>query len=112
MDDHEENVGNRPYTDPQTGKFTKNNPGRPEGVKNKFTRIKEEIVGLWDEANMSETLKKLVKENPKEAKAILQVVASLMPKEDRLEVSTLEPLTIKIEKDTNEPERQHPTETA
>ena len=93
----------------EAGRFAKGNPGKPVGLKNKFTRIKEEILDLWYDGKMKESILKLMQENPKEAKAILQVVASLMPKEDRLEVTTQEPLTIRIE---NESDRQHSPDTA
>lgn len=88
-----------------------NPTGRPLGTKNKFTRIKEEIVGLWDDAKLHAKLKAMAEGDSKEAKDIVKIIASLMPKEDHLEVSTPEPLTIKIEKDTDEPERQHSPET-
>lgn len=57
------------------------NEGRPKGSKNKFTKIKEEIASLWEEGAMKKQILLLL-QDPKEAKEILKIMTSLMPKED------------------------------
>jgi hypothetical protein len=38
------NVGKTSYTDPTTGKFSKNNPGRPRGARNRATALAQKLL--------------------------------------------------------------------
>ena len=57
-------------------------PGRPKGLKNKFTQIKEEILEVWEEEDGKERLRELFKGNNKnDFIKILSLIISLLPKE-------------------------------
>lgn len=71
-------------------------PGRPKGSKNKFTKIKEEIVSLWHDAEMKKALVELIKKDPKEARAILSTISSLLPKTDDSDVDKIEELPFTV----------------
>lgn len=57
-------------------------PGRPKGLKNKFTQIKEDILAVWEEEDGKERLRELFKGNNKnDFIKILTLIISLLPKE-------------------------------
>ena len=89
MDEANKN-GDKTEQRDESGRWIKNGPGRPKGLKNKFTKIKEELTDLWADGLMREKLEKLL-DDPKEAKEILKIMVSMMPKEDIGEDSSTKP---------------------
>ena len=56
--------------------------GRPKGSKNKFTNLKEEYLkAFYDEDGIggAEGIKKLMKNNPRNKMAFLQMIAKMLP---------------------------------
>jgi hypothetical protein len=102
MDD-EKNVEIRPYNELGRQGFLPGNPGKPVGAKAKFTKIKEEIADLWSSGKMQEKILKLMESDPKEAREILKVLASLMPKEDVNDSEGRPPLNIIIKGEIEQP---------
>lgn len=60
----------------EKGRFTPGNPGKPKGVKNRFTRIKEHILDAYDHQRGDEKLKEA------DFKYLMALVMGCMPKDD------------------------------
>ena len=56
-------------------------PGRPKGLKNKYTQIKEDILEVWDEENGKERFRELFKGSKGDFIKVLGMIVSLLPKE-------------------------------
>lgn len=62
-------------------------PGRPKGVPNKFTQIKERILALYDEPGVEDRLKDFMK-TPRGAKeAAKDLIVPLLPKDPQIDLS-------------------------
>lgn len=67
------------------GKFAEGNnlsKGRPKGSKNRFTQIKEDIIEVWHEEEGKERFRGLFKGSNKDYLKALDVIVSLLPKQD------------------------------
>jgi len=62
-------------------------PGRPKGLKNKYTQIKEDILEVWDEENGKERFRELFKGNRADFIKALVIIASLLPKKAEIETN-------------------------
>lgn len=63
---------------PQYRGFKHPGPGRPKGCKNKYTKIKEDIVSLWKEEDCKERFRKVLR---KDLKWAVNTMIAIMPKE-------------------------------
>ena len=59
-------------------------PGRPKGVRNKYTGFITDLFEVWEEANGRERLKEFIQKNDRNFGKCLEVMAKLMPKEIKL----------------------------
>lgn len=62
-------------------------PGRPKGSKNKYTLLKEEILEVWEEERGKERFKALFTGSTRDFTKALEIILSLIPKEQPEEVS-------------------------
>lgn len=60
------------YKRKEDGTFAEGNKGRKEGSKNKFTKVKEEIVSLWEDSNLKDKLILQLKLYPEKAPAMVK----------------------------------------
>ncbi len=61
-------------------------PGRPKGLKNKFSQIKDDILEIWEQEDGKERLRELIQNaNKNDFIKIFGLIVSLLPK-DAVEV--------------------------
>lgn len=86
----------------ERGHFVPGNEGggRTYGSKNKFTAIKMLLADIFNEVDGAKKLERMAKKDFK--KFFYSGIHPLLPKEDSVELTTPEPLTIRIEDETKE----------
>jgi hypothetical protein len=62
----------------------KGGPGRPKGLKNKFTRIKEDMLDVWHEEGGKEKFRTMFRD--KHEKAVDKII-SILPREIEVDAS-------------------------
>ena len=56
-------------------------PGRPKGVKNKFTLIRRDLLEVWEEENGKERFRELFNGSKKDFLKALEKIIAILPKE-------------------------------
>ena len=74
--------------------FVKKDPraGRPKGVKNKFTTLKEAFVNAFQSVGGEDYLVKFAKGNDKNKSAFVKSIASMLPRDVHVSGAEGEPL--------------------
>lgn len=57
-------------------------PGRPKGSLNKFSRLKEDILEVWEEEGGKEKFRSLFKGTSRDFIKALDIIIRLMPKDE------------------------------
>lgn len=66
------------YTD-KSGKFKKNNPGRPKGSKDKYTNLKKAFLEAFEKTGGTDGLVQWIKENKRNRAIFYQMLTKLFP---------------------------------
>ena len=74
-------AGNRETALKNLAKIKK--PGRPKGVPNKFTTLKDSFLNVYQELGGDKFLRKFAEENPKE---YIRLLGTMLPKDIQTEV--------------------------
>ena len=83
-------------------KFKPGNPGRPKGIPNRFTKLRDEMLAAFDELGGVDGLVKWAKSDPDRQGMFYAMIARMLPKP--VEVSGGGELLIRIIKQGNPPE--------
>lgn len=76
-------------------------PGRPKGMRNKFTQVKADILSTWKSEKGKEKFKALLNGSSSDYKKALDVIVAIMPKESviDMDVSSEEKIVFVFQKD-------------
>lgn len=61
-------------------------PGRPKGLKNKFTLIKQDMLEVWEEENGKERFRELFKGPQKDFLRALDKIVAILPRDSNLDM--------------------------
>lgn len=59
-------------------------PGRPKGLKNRFTQIKQDMLEVWHEENGKERFRELFKGGQRSFIKALEKIVAILPKDSTL----------------------------
>lgn len=63
-------------------------PGRPKGLKNRFTLIKQDMLEVWEEEKGKERFRELFKGTQKDFIKALEKIVAILPKESQLDADS------------------------
>lgn len=70
-------------------------PGRPKGLVNRYTKIKNDLLEVWDEENGKEIVREMLRSKSfRERLFALKIIVDLLPKEILAQLQLERPVTI------------------